>query len=218
MLTLATIKDYIKTVIPNSLMVHRLPRRAGNSIVLTFDDGPDSTVTPQVLERLERYNVRAIFFVVGHKVVELPQLVDMIVSKGHLIGNHTYSHPHGQIPLVAEYRRELRLCQEVIQETQGNLPVLYRSPMGILSLSALLIAKSLRLKTVLWSIEGGEWGVNKEDDAQTLGNRLKKNLQPRDIVLLHDDNIKMPEMLDIILPDLEKRGIDLYNGVTSLYP
>lgn len=212
------IKDLVKTAIPNSFLVHRLPQKTPNSILLTFDDGPNEKITPQVLERLEKYNVRAVFFVVGREIKKQPHIIDLILSKGHVIGNHTYSHPHQKMPPLQQYRHEMIRCQEIIKTRSESTPMLYRSPMGILSLSGLLIAKSLQLKTVLWSIEGGEWGVNKEDDAETLGNRLKKNLQPRDIVLLHDDNIKMPVILDIILPDLKKRGIDLYNGVKALCP
>jgi peptidoglycan/xylan/chitin deacetylase (PgdA/CDA1 family) len=216
MLTASSLKDFIKTIIPDTLLMHRLPRGLCKSILLTFDDGPDERITPQVLERLEKYNVRAVFFVIGHKVEQFPHILDMVVARGHVIGNHTYSHPYVQIPPLHEYRRDMLHCQRIVQARLGEAPVLYRSPAGILSISGLLLAKSLGLKTVLWSIEGGEFGVNKKDDAFTIGERLKKNLRPDDIVLLHDNNDKMPVILDIILPELKKRGIDLYNGVNAL--
>lgn len=216
MLTAASVKDFIKTIIPDSLLLHRLPNCAANSILLTFDDGPDEHVTPQVLERLDKYNARAVFFVIGYKVEQFPKIFDMMVAKGHVIGNHTYAHPYEKIPHLREYRREIVHCQSVVHPRLGEAPFLYRSPAGILSISGLLLAKSLGLRTVLWSIEGGEWGVNKNDDALIIGERLKKNLRQQDIVLLHDNNIKMPIILDIILPELKKRGIDLYDGVKAL--
>lgn len=217
-MNLIALKNFIKTSIPNNILIHRLPLQASKSILLTFDDGPDEKITPQILERLEKYNVRAVFFVVGCEAEKKPHVVDLILSKGHIVGNHTYSHQLPQMLSFRQYRRDINRCQEIIKIRSGSTPRLYRSPMGRLSVSGLLTAKSLGLKTVLWSIEGGEWGVHKEDDAKTIANRLKKNIQQRDIVLLHDDNAKMPLILDIILPDLQKRGIDLYNGVKALCP
>lgn len=212
----STIKDFVKTIIPNNLMVHRLPQQADNSIVLTFDDGPDSKITPLVLERLEQYNARAIFFVIGQKVEAHPKLFNDILDKGHVIGNHTYTHSYQQQLSITRCQEEILRCQELVQQKQGYPPVLYRPPKGVLSPSALYTAKKMNLTTVLWSIEGGEWGVNKQKNETNIGNTLKQNIQPRDIVLLHDNNNKMPRILDILLPNLKQRGIDLFSGVKYL--
>jgi len=199
-------------------MIHKLDRRAANSILLTFDDGPDEKITPFILERLEEYRTRAVFFVVGYKVKEAPYLLNLIKEKGHVIGNHSYSHPKGKVPgllSLLTYRRDLIKCQDVIEKTTGTKPTLFRPPRGITPAS-LLAAKSVDLKTVLYSIEGGEWGYRKSADAQTIGKELAKTLRPRDIVLLHDDNSKVPTILDIILPAIKDKKIDPYNGVNCL--
>lgn len=212
-----TIKNAIKNLIPDSLLMHRLPRRMRHSIVLTFDDGPDKLHTPLVLDRLIKYNVRAIFFVVGKKVQKNPELLDRIISYGHVVGNHTLSHPNRIITSTNEYQEELLQCAEILHQQTGQKPFLVRPPLGI-SFATLRVSKLLKAKTVLWSIEGGEAGVHKGDSAAIIGNRLNKNLQPRDIVLLHDENPKVPEILDIILPHLQNQGIDLHDGISALCP
>jgi peptidoglycan/xylan/chitin deacetylase (PgdA/CDA1 family) len=212
------LKKAIKNVIPNSLMRYRLDKQAESSILLTFDDGPDENITPFILERLEEYRARAVFFVVGSKVKETPHLLKLIKARGHLIGNHSYSHPKGELPGLSSfftYRRDLIKCQDIIEKTIGTKPTLFRPPRGI-NPTSLLAAKSLDLRIVLYSIEGGEWGYRKSSDAQTIGRELAKSLRPRDIVLLHDDNSKVPMILDIIMPAIENKKVDTRNGVNNL--
>ena len=211
-----TIKDIIKTIIPNSLLIHRLPKAAANSVLLTFDDGPDEQITPQILDRLEQYNARAVFFVVGERLEKYPHIANLILSKGHLLGNHSYSHPHPNKVSKNEYQSNIIHCQDLIKVRTGQTSKLYRPPMGVISLSGFYITRKVPLKTTLWSIEGGEWGINKKDDTQTIAKKLIKNIRSQDIVLLHDDNIKTIDVLDIILPELKSRNIDLYRGVDSI--
>lgn len=116
---------------------------------------------------------------------------------------------------ILTYRRDLLRCQDVIAKTTGEKPILFRPPRG-LTPTCLFAAKSLDLKTVLYSVEGGEWGYRKTSDAETIGKELARNLRPRDIVLLHDDNWKVPAVLDIILPTIKDRNIDIYHGVDRL--
>jgi len=199
-------------------MTHRLDRKAAHSVLLTFDDGPDEHITPLILRRLEEYGARAVFFVVGYKVEGFPQLLNLIKEKGHIIGNHSYHHPKGKLPSllkVLAYRQDLVKCQSVIEQTIGIKPVLFRPPRGFAPAS-LLAAKSIGLKTVLYSSEGGEWGYRKSSDAQTIGTELSRTLRPRDIILLHDDNSKVPTILDIIMPAIKERDIDTRNGVDYL--
>lgn len=216
MFTLKNVKDGIKTIIPDSLMVHRLPRQAQNCIALTFDDGPNEKITPLVLELLEEHRARAIFFVVGRFAINSPLLVKMIREKGHIIGNHTYTHTFDKMPSFLSYRKDIIRCQATIKRITGVEPTLYRSPRGIISPKTLISAKSLNLRTVLWSNEGGEWGNSKSEDYSSIATRLRNTLIPRDILLLHDNNPKVPKILDIILPALNARKIDLYGGVEYL--
>ena len=209
------IKKIIKNSIPNNLMIHRLPRDAANSILFTFDDGPDEKITPLVLEYLEEYNVRAIFFIVGRFALKSPHLLKMIASKGHCIANHTYEHPNGPFPDFFSFRNDIIKCQKVVTDILGKEPNFYRPPRGIMSPKTFLTAKSLHLKYINWSNEGGEWGSNKSADSSAIASDLLATLSPRDIVLLHDNNPKVPDVLETILPIITKR-FDLSIGMTSL--
>ena len=210
-------KNFIKTLIPNTILTYRLPIQARNSVLLTFDDGPEYDITPKILDILAAYNARAVFFVVGKKINDSPELLDLIVSRGHIIGNHTYSHPNRIMTSATEYQEEILKCAEMIQQRTGQGPYLIRPPLGI-SYATLRVSRRLKVKTILWSIEGGEAGVHKEESAAAIGDRLNKTLRARDILLLHDENPKALAILDIILPDMKKRGLDLYNGISTLCP
>lgn len=211
------LKKIIKNAIPNRILTHKLPPSAGKSIVLTFDDGPDSKFTPKILDRLKKHNARGIFFVVGSKLEEVPSVYDMIVKEGHIIGNHTYNHPNRIITSTSEFRKELNNCDHAIQMRSGKIPYLIRPPLG-LSLAAISAAFSARRRIILWSIEGGEWGVHKHDSTEQITSRLKKNLKSRDILLLHDNNPRTLDILDAILPFLKKEGFDLTSGTNYLLP
>jgi peptidoglycan/xylan/chitin deacetylase (PgdA/CDA1 family) len=211
-----TVKMIIKSFIPRWLIAYSLKASASNKILLTFDDGPDKTITPVILDLLEQFKARAVFFVKGHKVKENPDLLKSIFQKGHIIGNHTFKHQiEGQSTFNVS-KQDLIDCQEIIKTVTGKVPYLFRPVEGKISFMEQIAAKKLGLKTVLWSNEGGEWGVNKAFSSKLIGNKLRQSLKVRDIVLLHDDNPKVPEILEIILPGLARSGMDIYDGINYL--
>ena len=86
-------RSLIKQLVPNSILHRHLPSKAGDSIALTFDDGPHPDLTPKILDMLEKHDARGCFFVVGKFAEEHSNLLEMIINRGHLLGNHTYDHP-----------------------------------------------------------------------------------------------------------------------------
>ncbi len=213
----ANIKNFIKNAIPDSLLMHRLPSSEKKSVLLTFDDGPDPENTPLILDRLGTYDCQAIFFVVGKRIEAAPDIFDMVVSRGHIIGNHTYNHPNRIMTSISEFRNEILQCDQIIKERTGRSPQLVRPPLGLSP--AILFASLLqKLKIVLWSIEGGEWGVHKYDDTSKIIERLNKNLCPQDILLLHDDNCRTIDILDGLLPLLQQKGINLSPKFSNIMP
>src|SRR5437899_10063916 len=84
-------------------------------LALTFDDGPNPAITPKLLDLLDRYNAKATFFLIGRYVRECPELVQETVARGHLIGNHTETHPNLLRLSRREIRIELRLCHDAIR-------------------------------------------------------------------------------------------------------
>jgi len=197
-------------------VIQKLKRKCLNSVLFTFDDGPDETITPLILERLETYGVRAVFFIVGRRAAKHPQLLRQINANGHLIGNHTFDHPNDKPYPYHKYKHDLVKCQNTVYRITGTSPTFFRPPRGLITLASLLAAKHLALKITRWSVFGHEWDYAKNAEAQTIGERLLRLINPRDIVCLHDDNAKVPEILDFILPSLISENIDLFNGIENL--
>jgi peptidoglycan-N-acetylglucosamine deacetylase len=185
-------------------------------VLLTFDDGPSEKVTPGVLDRLSQYGARAVFFLVGKRIGSSGWLVNRIVSDGHLIGNHTYSHPLGVDPFLPAYVRDVRRCQELLGEITGEPPRLFRSPMGRSSIGALLAPRILGLRHILWSRDVADWSLRDDANARLAGERLARSVKAGDIVLLHDDNPCVLALLDVLLPALTMQGFDLASGLRSI--
>jgi cellulose synthase/poly-beta-1,6-N-acetylglucosamine synthase-like glycosyltransferase/peptidoglycan/xylan/chitin deacetylase (PgdA/CDA1 family)/spore germination protein YaaH len=122
------------TLFPTSWVVRRYGGTQGNvnkQLVLTFDDGPDPTFTPQVLDILEKYHVPAVFFVIGKNAEDYPDLVQREWSDGFEIGDHTWSHPN--LARVSDERQKLEVTttQRVIQAITGHSTRLFRPPYGV---------------------------------------------------------------------------------------
>ncbi len=217
---IAHVIDYLRSIVkpfvPRCFAVRRLNRDGADSILLTFDDGPDPEVTPQVLERLKAHEARAVFFVVGRRIAGAPQLLAEIRRQGHLIGNHTFEHPNDRQPGFWDNYRDISHCQRLIEVRTGERPHLFRPSNGRITLSSLLLPKLLRLRTVVWSLEADDWQCRDRHQAHTCAAELLRLARRGDIMLLHDDNAYVIDILDEILPALKARYIDLYRGVDCL--
>jgi peptidoglycan/xylan/chitin deacetylase (PgdA/CDA1 family) len=209
------IKNLLKRIIPNSVIIRKL-NKSNNMLLLTFDDGPHAHITPQILNLLEKFEVRAIFFVIGEFVRKYPELLLEIKKRGHIIGNHTYGHPNFRIRSYSEYMTELIKTQNLIQELTGEKPKYFRPPMGVISFKGIFAAKKMKMKIVLWSCEGGEWGLYEQNDAKTIAKRLLRTVNYSDIILLHDNNLKVVEILNKILPMLKQKNYNMSAGVNYL--
>ena len=97
---LRSLRSSIKGLVPEGLVVRRLPAPVEKRLLLTFDDGPNPEVTPLVLERLAAVKARGVFFVVGRLVDAAPQVLPLIEQGGHVIGNHSYGHRNDRDPCI----------------------------------------------------------------------------------------------------------------------
>jgi peptidoglycan-N-acetylglucosamine deacetylase len=210
------LKKIVKGLIPRTLIIQRLSKIASNSILFTFDDGPHKILTPLILEILEEYQVRAMFFVVGRNVYNNPYILKSIKDRGHYIGNHSYEHHNGPLPNFFAYRRDILKCQNLVESIVGSELSFFRPPRGRIIPKTLLAAKSCQLKSILWSNEGGELGNRSVSEPATIAKAVLETLKPRDIILLHDNNPKVPEILKLILPVIKKSKFDLMDGLRSL--
>ena len=211
----------LKTVLPRQLAVQRLSSRAPG-VLLTFDDGPHRAVTPGVLERLDRYHAKAVFFVVGQRIQDAPQVLERVLAGDHLVGNHSYLHEDRYVRAGArrvkfeEYYQDIKRCQNVIQRYTGQQPLLFRPPGGRLTPVTLLVSKVLGLRCVTWSKEAGDWRFRSAREARLGAIALADAINPRDILLLHDDNPYVLDLLDCLLPKLVERQMDLASGTKYL--
>jgi peptidoglycan/xylan/chitin deacetylase (PgdA/CDA1 family) len=169
------------------------PSTAPRELLLSFDDGPDLSGTPMILDELDRRGLKAIFFVTGWRLVgQRPEdvarrdLVRKIAAHGHLVANHTMNHQNlCQNP--AEQAAEIDASTELIAQTTGIRPLLFRSPYGAFckSLEAALTARGM--PDIGWNIDPQDWKRERDEEAvfAYLIDKVEK-LQGRGIMLLHD--------------------------------
>jgi peptidoglycan/xylan/chitin deacetylase (PgdA/CDA1 family) len=216
-----TWRSRVKGWVPRRIAISRLRPSADRSILLTFDDGPTG-VTPQVLERLDRWHAKAVFFVIGRRVRRAPETLASVQRAGHVIGNHSLLHRRGyvsaegpQVPF-GYYYQDCARCQDVVAATTGRRPDLFRPPGGRISAATLLTPIALGMHCVLWSREVADWRFTSDAEAVAGADALAAGAQPRDIILLHDSHPFILPLLDRLLPALADRGFDLQRGVEQV--
>lgn len=182
-------------------------------VALTFDDGPDGRITPEILEILREKEIKATFFVVGEQVEKFPELISREVAEGHEIGNHSYSHP-ALVNLPGN-----RITEELVKTEQEILkaapkPILFRPPGGLTNENVLKIARDNEYSVILWSIDPVDWRVPIAGDIVEV---VVKELKPGSIILLHDASFasSTPEALWFIIDSLKARGYEFVT-VTEL--
>jgi peptidoglycan/xylan/chitin deacetylase (PgdA/CDA1 family) len=126
-------------------------------IALTFDDGPNDAATPELLDVLARHGVRATFFSIGNFVRQRPEITRAVVAAGHLLGNHTMSHPKLSMEPAARVRQELADCSAVLEDLTGVAVRFFRPPFGARRPVVLRIARELGLVPVTWNVTGYDW-------------------------------------------------------------
>jgi peptidoglycan/xylan/chitin deacetylase (PgdA/CDA1 family) len=205
----------LKRLLDNRL-IYFTSRRNVDGIVLTFDDGPDPERTPLILQMLDEYRAKAVFFPIGMRAEEHPDLVREIRDRGHTLGNHTYSHLDGLKDgryTNYQYLQEIRKQQRLLNELANVQTRLFRPPRGELNLSNVPAMVASGHKIIYWSIEAGEWGRRKSESGEALAEYVVQRIQPRDVLLLHDDNPKTITILQRLLPYARQRGWDLSPGL-----
>ncbi len=165
--------------------IRRVPAsRGARALALTFDDGPNPAVTPQLLDLLDQHRVRATFFLIGRFVRACPELVREVAARGHSLGNHTHTHPNLIWLSRARIREELERCQEAIaQATRDGAARWMRPPYGFRGphLDGVVRRQGLQ-GVVMWSALAFDWHPQ---PASRLIERLRR-IRPGDILVLHD--------------------------------
>ena len=177
-------------------------KRLSNSkaVLLTFDDGPDPEITPQILQLLDDYDRKAIFFLIGDKAEKHPELVKEIYEKGHTIGNHSYTHEKWfDIRSSRAMTKELKKCTEVLERSIGEEIKYFRPPYGVSNPNLKKAIKNTKLKSIAWSFRSLDTG---KQSAKQISQRIEKEIKGGDILLFHDNRAKAVETLKLCLPFL----------------
>jgi peptidoglycan/xylan/chitin deacetylase (PgdA/CDA1 family) len=157
--------------------------RGSKQIALTFDDGPNDPHTLHLLDVLSKHNVHATFFLIGRYVHQRPDIAVEIAKRGHIIGNHTFTHPLLIFESPANIRREITQCRDAIHEAVGEHSNLFRPPWGGRRPGVFRLARNLGLQPVMWSITAYDW---KTPSPEFIEQKVSPKINGGDVVLLHD--------------------------------
>jgi peptidoglycan/xylan/chitin deacetylase (PgdA/CDA1 family) len=168
-------------------------------IALTFDDGP-SEHTNEVLDILKKFNVKATFFLIGSKIEANKEVLKRLIDEGHQLGNHTFHHSKstGFYP-VPKLKEELESTRALVKQLAGLNMKLYRPPFGVTSPNLAKVVSQLRLNVIGWSVRSFDTTAQ---SAESIIQRVLKQVKPGAVVLLHDDREKCGRILETIIPHL----------------
>ncbi len=161
--------------------------RGSRQIALTYDDGPNDPHTLRLLEVLARHGVQATFFLIGRYVQERPDIPREIVRAGHVVGNHTFTHPLLIFKSEAEMRREISECRAALQDAVGEHSNLFRPPFGGRRPAVLRVVRELGLEPVMWNVTGYDWNA---PPAEVIERKVDRQIRGGDVILLHDGGHK----------------------------
>ncbi|MBQ1271897.1 MAG: polysaccharide deacetylase family protein [Clostridia bacterium] len=171
------------------------------TIYLTFDAGYENGYTAQILDVLKKHEVPAAFFLVNHYLDTAPDLVKRMADEGHIVANHTASHPDmSEITDQNQLKEELEKVEARYKEITGqDMKKLYRPPQGKFSQTNLLQAKNLGYTTIFWSLAYADWNNAKQPNPQAALQKLNSRIHSGAIVLLHSTSKTNAEILDTLL-------------------
>ena len=186
--------------------IFRKNENASMKIALTFDDGPHPYQTPKILDLLDKYGIKATFFVVGVNVGYYGYVLDMISKRGHEIGNHTFTHPQVANLNPDKLKEEVEKCESTIYGLTDIKTKLFRPPEGMIDPDVKRVLGTLDYKVILWDIDTRDWA---HTPPESIAKNVLDHVSSGDIILMHDYiayNSPTAEALDIFIPELLSRG------------
>jgi len=187
--------------------------RTGSKVALTFDDGPDPQTTPAVLDILGANGARGTFFTIGRHLERHTDIGARAVAEGHELANHSWRHAYWQnMYSTSAHAADLARNTNIIQLlTHSSVEPLYRPPVGLKSPGLARVAHARHVKIIAWSLHSRDTMIR---DPQKVADKVLSQIQPGDIVLMHDghdlDGHHRPGViaaLPLILRGLQERGL-----------
>jgi peptidoglycan/xylan/chitin deacetylase (PgdA/CDA1 family) len=157
--------------------------RGSKQLALTYDDGPNDPHTLRLLEVLAKHEVRATFFLIGRYVQQRPDIVRELVKAGHVVGNHTFSHPLLIFEPTGAIRSQLVDCERALTDAVGEHSNLFRPPFGGRRPAVMRIARVLGLEPVMWNVTGYDWNA---PSVEHIEGKVSRQVRGGDAILLHD--------------------------------
>ena len=177
-------------------------------IYLTFDCGYENGNTPAILDALKKHKAPGTFFAVGNFVSDNPELIKRMAEEGHVVGNHTFSHPDmSKISTQETFSEELSKVEDLYKEITGTeMTKYYRPPQGKYSEANLQMAKDMGYKTFFWSLAYVDWMQDQQPTREEAFEKLLGRIHPGAIVLLHNTSSTNGQILDELLSKWEEMG------------
>jgi len=172
-------------------------------VAITFDDGPDHN-TLDIIDILEKYNVKATFFCIGEQIDNHPEIAKKIIEKGHVIGNHTYTHSRFiDIFGTNKFTKEIEDANSSIKRVTGKVSLLFRPPYGITNPNIAKAVQRTGHKVIGWNKRSFDTTIPSE---KVIFRRVTKNLKSGDVILLHDTKKITAAVLEQLLLFLQKNN------------
>ena len=188
---------FIQKIFPDIVWKKRSFKK---EVWLTFDDGPDETITVFLLDLLKSLKIKATFFLVGQQIQKFPEIVKRITEEGHVIGNHTFTHRNGWFTSNKKYYLDINKAQELMH-TQ-----IFRPPYGKLGLLQLRKIKK-NFKIIMWDVFS--WDFKKDIKLEKIYSNVIDNVENGSVIVFHNNLksfINLKGILEKILVKLMKEG------------
>ncbi len=178
-------------------------------LFLTFDNGYENGFTPRILDILKEKKVPATFFVTGHYVKDQPELLKRMTAEGHIIGNHSWSHPDMTQISNERIKEELDKVKQAVAEVTGQKEMAFlRPPRGIFSDRTLAVSKKLGYTNVFWSIAYKDWDTKAQKGWKYAYDSVLAQLHPGAVILLHSVSRDNAEALCKIIDAARAQGYE----------
>ena len=174
------------------------------ALYLSFDDGPHPEHTPRLLDLLAEHDARASFFLVGTEAEKFPTIVRRMATEGHLVGNHSYSHPSFPKITLAEQLAEIDRTDRILEALDGQARHAFRPPSGALPLPMVMHFAKARRRIVYWSYDSMDY--QRRPTSEFVANVRSAPPESGDIVLMHDDDANVVDSLKSLLPEWRAAG------------
>lgn len=201
-------KDYslVEVFAPSKELPIYSVKRDDKKIAISFDAAWGNEFTMDILNTLDKYNVKSTFFLVGFWVDKYPEDVKEIDRRGHDVGNHSTTHPNMSQLSREDMLKEINTTSEKIEKLIGKRPILFRPPFGDYNNDLIQVCRENGIYVIQWDVDSLDW---KELGVQSVVDRVTRNINSGSIVLFHNNAKYIREYLPIIIERLQEQGFEI---------